>query len=60
MGTISVILGVIAIIVGIILTVSVVGAAVGVPLIFQGLIFFIVGAIYNDVKEIKRMISDRR
>jgi len=57
MGTISVIIGAIAIIVGIILTVSVIGAAVGVPLIFQGLIFFIIGHIYNDVREIKRMIS---
>jgi hypothetical protein len=57
MGSVAVVIGVIAIIVGIILLFSVIGAAVGIPLIFQGLIFFIIGRIYNDVKEIKRMVS---
>jgi len=57
MGSLAMLIGVIAIIVGVILLFTVVGAAVGVPLIFQGLIFFIIGNIYNDVKEIKRMVS---
>lgn len=57
MGSLAVLIGVIAIIVGVILLFTVIGAAVGVPLIFQGLIFFIIGHIYNDVKEIKRMVS---
>lgn len=57
MGSLAVLIGVIAIIVGVILLFTVVGAAVGVPLIFQGLIFFVIGHIYNDVREIKRMVS---
>lgn len=57
MGSLAMLIGVIAIIVGVILLFTVVGAAVGVPLIFQGLIFFIIGHIYNDVKEIKRIVS---
>jgi uncharacterized membrane protein HdeD (DUF308 family) len=57
MGSLAMLIGVIAIIVGVILLFTVVGAAVGVPLIFQGLIFFIIGHIYNDVREIKRMVS---
>jgi len=60
MGSLAMLVGAIAIIVGVILLFTVIGAAVGVPLIFQGLIFFIVGHIYNDVKEIRRMLSERK
>ena len=57
MGSLAMVIGIIAIIVGIILIFSVIGATVGVPLIFQGLVFFVIGHIYNDVREIKRMLS---
>lgn len=53
MGIVLKVFGILAIIVGIILTITIIGAAAGIPTIINGIVLFAIGAIYEDVKTIK-------
>jgi FtsH-binding integral membrane protein len=57
MGTFLKVLGILVIIIGILLIVSVIGIAVGLPVIVEGVVLFALGSIYNDVREIKEKMK---
>ena len=59
MGLILEIIGVVFIIIGVIITATVLGAAVGIPLLINGLTLFAVGAIYRTVKDIQKKIQEK-
>ncbi len=57
MGTALKVIGVISIVVGIILSITLVGAVVGIPVLVDGIVLFAIGAIYQDIKDIKKKLK---
>jgi len=57
MGVILETIGVICIVVGIILSVTILGAAVGIPTLINGIVLFAIGATYRTVKDIQKKIK---
>ena len=57
MGIVLEIIGVICIIVGIILSITVIGAAVGIPTLVDGIVLFAIGATYRAVKDIQKKLK---
>jgi len=58
MGAFLKIVGFISIIVGIIFIMPVIGIPVGVSIIFQGLVLYALGVIYDEVKELRSRIKE--
>jgi len=56
MGTFLKVMGIISLVLGIFLTLTVLGATVGIPLIVEGVVLFALGSVYNEVREISRLI----
>jgi hypothetical protein len=53
MGTFLKVVGVIVLILGVIFAVTILGLAVGVSMIVNGVVLFALGSIYEDVRDIK-------
>lgn len=53
MGTFLKVVGVIVLILGVIFAVTILGLAVGVSMIVNGVVLFALGSIYDDVRDIK-------
>lgn len=51
------VVGIIIIVLGVIFAITVLGAAIGIPMIIQGVVITVLGTIYKDVKAIKEKMQ---
>ena len=59
MGLILEIIGVVFIIIGVILTITILGAAIGIPTLINGITLFAIGATYRIIKDIQKKIHEK-
>jgi len=57
MGTFLKVVGIIVLVLGIVFTATILGVAVGISMIVNGVILFTLGSIYDDVREIKEKVK---
>jgi len=57
MGIVLEVIGIIVMIVGVVLAATILGAAVGIPMIVQGILLFAIGSVYRNVKAIRKEIK---
>jgi hypothetical protein len=57
MGTFLKVVGVIVLILGVIFAVTILGLAVGVSMVVNGVVLFALGSIYEDVRDIKEKVK---
>ena len=57
MGITLEIIGVICIIAGIILSITIIGAVIGIPTLVDGIVLFAIGATYRAVKDIQKKLE---
>ena len=57
MGIVLEVIGIIVMIVGVVLATTILGAAVGIPMIVQGILLFAIGSVYRNVKALRKEIK---